>query len=439
MSNVNRYRPGGTRSGPSERARPSSSVTPEARRSRSRRRARPAYRHPGRGSAERGVEDVRRQLAHAAGSNRVRRRRSAIWRSWSATSASLVGVGELEPPVQLGEDLGAGPAGGADEEDAAEPLLVGPVAVGHRLDECGVLGGRGGLLGGAQPGRPSRRSGGARRAPRRPRPASATARRGRPTPTSESTDGYGQPDATSSTQRVTCRAVVNRDRVSGPSSIIVPPPCSDPQSRTGTVRDVPPTRRKPQRDRARGRRGHAARRPEGAGGDLARRRRAPAARRRLRARRRRPGSGAPTRPARCVPDDARVTAVVAERWADGLGESLRTGPRARHRRRGRGHAGGPARHPGERGRPARRGRTAHAPAGGVRRPAGPSRPHRPRTTGRRWPTRSTGDRGARAYLVAHGVVEVECGDLHDGLDEDVSRTADPARHPPTAPAPGGTP
>ena len=49
----------------------------------------------------------------------------------------------------------------------------------------------------------------------------------------------------------------------------------------------------------------------------------------------------------------------------------------------------------------------------------------------------TGDRGARGYLVAHGVVEVECGDLHDGLDEDVSRTADPPRHAPTAPTPGG--
>ncbi|WP_034622584.1 NTP transferase domain-containing protein [Cellulomonas sp. URHE0023] len=28
------------------------------------------------------------------------------------------------------------------------------------------------------------------------------------------------------------------------------------------------------------------------------------------------------------------------------------------------------------------------------------------------------DRGARAYLVAHGVTEVECGDLHHGRDED---------------------
>ncbi|WP_198519629.1 MULTISPECIES: NTP transferase domain-containing protein [unclassified Microbacterium] len=30
----------------------------------------------------------------------------------------------------------------------------------------------------------------------------------------------------------------------------------------------------------------------------------------------------------------------------------------------------------------------------------------------------TGDRGARAYLVAHGVVEIECGDLWSGADID---------------------
>ena len=29
-----------------------------------------------------------------------------------------------------------------------------------------------------------------------------------------------------------------------------------------------------------------------------------------------------------------------------------------------------------------------------------------------------GDRGARAYLVEHGVTEVECGDLWDGVDRD---------------------
>lgn len=33
-------------------------------------------------------------------------------------------------------------------------------------------------------------------------------------------------------------------------------------------------------------------------------------------------------------------------------------------------------------------------------------------------TSLAGDRGARAYLVAHGVTEVECGDLWDGQDRD---------------------
>ena len=31
---------------------------------------------------------------------------------------------QLQPPVQLGQDLGPGPPGGADQEDAAELLLV---------------------------------------------------------------------------------------------------------------------------------------------------------------------------------------------------------------------------------------------------------------------------------------------------------------------------
>jgi len=30
----------------------------------------------------------------------------------------------------------------------------------------------------------------------------------------------------------------------------------------------------------------------------------------------------------------------------------------------------------------------------------------------------SGDSGARGYLVAHGAIEVECGDLWDGADVD---------------------
>ena len=40
------------------------------------------------------------------------------------------------------------------------------------------------------------------------------------------------------------------------------------------------------------------------------------------------------------------------------------------------------------------------------------------TTGPRWPGDLAGDRGARPYLRAHGVTEVECGDLHHGRDDD---------------------
>lgn len=51
------------------------------------------------------------------------------------------------------------------------------------------------------------------------------------------------------------------------------------------------------------------------------------------------------------------------------------------------------------------------------------RPGHPVLIGRdHWPALVaglSGDRGARPYLVAHGVTEVECGDLASGLDVDV--------------------
>lgn len=143
-----------------------------------------------------------------------------------------------------------------------------------------------------------------------------------------------------------------------------------------------------------------------------------------------------------VPDDDRVATVVAPRWADGVGESLRTGLA---------HATGDAvvvtlvDLPG-------------TPVSVVARVAGTwdrrtlrqavygGRPGHPVVIGAdHWAPLSgtlAGDRGARGYLVAHGVVEVECGDLHHGLDVDeqsVSRSATPARHAPTAPDPGGPP
>ncbi|MDQ0374021.1 nucleotidyltransferase family protein [Cellulomonas humilata] len=138
-----------------------------------------------------------------------------------------------------------------------------------------------------------------------------------------------------------------------------------------------------------------------------------------------------------VPDDARVTTVVARQWADGLGESLRTGLA---------HAAGDAvvvtlvDLPGTPVSVVER-LAATWDRHTLRQAVYDGRPGHPVLIGAdHWAPLSdtlTGDRGARGYLVAHGVVEVECGDLHDGLDEDVSRTADPPRHAPTAPTPGG--
>ena len=138
-----------------------------------------------------------------------------------------------------------------------------------------------------------------------------------------------------------------------------------------------------------------------------------------------------------VPDDVRVTTVVAHGWADGLGASLRAGLA---------HAEGDAvvvtlvDLPGTPVSVVARLTTAwdrHT----LRQAVYGGRPGHPVLIGAdHWAPLSetlTGDHGARGYLVAHGVTEVECGDLHDGLDQDVSRTADPRRHPPTAPDPGG--
>ncbi|WP_456789631.1 nucleotidyltransferase family protein [Cellulomonas sp. P5_C5] len=141
-----------------------------------------------------------------------------------------------------------------------------------------------------------------------------------------------------------------------------------------------------------------------------------------------------------VPADARVTTVVARRWADGLGESLRTGLA---------QADGDAvvvtlvDLPGTPVSVVQRVATTWD-RNTLRQAVYAGRPGHPVLIGAdHWAALSdtlTGDRGARGYLVAHGVVEVECGDLHDGLDNDeprVSRSPHPPRHPPTAPDPGG--
>ncbi len=119
-----------------------------------------------------------------------------------------------------------------------------------------------------------------------------------------------------------------------------------------------------------------------------------------------------------VPTGPGIEVVVADDWADGMGASLRAG-------------------------------LAHATGDGVvvtlvdlpgtpvsvvervlgrwdrttlRQAVFDGRPGHPVLVGaHHWPTLSAtlhGDRGARPYLVAHGVEEVECADLHHGRDED---------------------
>ncbi|MHB1171432.1 MAG: nucleotidyltransferase family protein [Lacisediminihabitans sp.] len=130
-----------------------------------------------------------------------------------------------------------------------------------------------------------------------------------------------------------------------------------------------------------------------------------------------------------VPADAAVTTVIAERWADGMAESLRAGLAA---------AEGDAALitlvdlPDLPVAVARRVLRAKVDALSLRQAVFGGRPGHPVLIGRgHWVNVSThlsgrlqlpghlsGDKGARDYLVAHGVEEIECGDLFDGHDVD---------------------
>ena len=117
-----------------------------------------------------------------------------------------------------------------------------------------------------------------------------------------------------------------------------------------------------------------------------------------------------------VPDDERVTTVVAMEWELGLAESLKTGLAA---------AGGDAALvtlvdlPGL---PPEVVRRVLAAGGPLRQATFGGEPGHPvYLDAAHWlPLAATlhGDRGARAYLVEHGVDELDCGDLWDGADID---------------------
>ena len=120
-----------------------------------------------------------------------------------------------------------------------------------------------------------------------------------------------------------------------------------------------------------------------------------------------------------VPVGSSITTVVADRWDEGISWSLRAGL---------GCATGDAvlvtlvDLPDQPVEVARRVLAPTIEADSLRQAVFGGRPGHPVLIGREhWGTlvgELEGDVGARAYLVEHGVEEVECGDLSSGLDVD---------------------
>jgi len=124
-----------------------------------------------------------------------------------------------------------------------------------------------------------------------------------------------------------------------------------------------------------------------------------------------------------LPSDGIATVVVAERWAEGMSESLRAGLMAASATSAGAALVTLVDLPGL-PLPVLQ-RLLEEPATNntvLRQAVYRGQPGHPVLIGRaHWPALLNsldGDRGARRYLVAHGVDEVECGDLFDGSDVD---------------------
>lgn len=126
-----------------------------------------------------------------------------------------------------------------------------------------------------------------------------------------------------------------------------------------------------------------------------------------------------------VPDC--VTIVEVRDWADGISATVRAGLRAASATDAEGLVITPVDTPSAPAEAVRRLCTALATssiADGCAQAVYSARPGHPVLIGRRhWPAligSLAGDRGARRQLEALGVLDVECGDLWDGRDVDVS-------------------
>ncbi len=144
-----------------------------------------------------------------------------------------------------------------------------------------------------------------------------------------------------------------------------------------------------------------------------------------------------------VPAGARV--VVASRWADGMGESLRAGLDAVEADDADAVLVALVDTPGLTSaavaRLADRAGAANPAQAVLAQAAYRGRPGHPVLLGRsHWPgvrAVATGDNGARDYLRGHPVERVECGDVADGTDVDVPLTVAGSRALPVAGFSGG--